>query len=499
MLAICKRKVIGLFAVMLALTGCGGGGGGGDGASNGSPSATGEIVMVTGTGTATGSAVTQSIDATGGTVVEPGTGTSVKVAAGAFSTATDVTMQPVSDTLPFGIGDGVIVTTAQAPTTPLIVTMSYGADVTHPSQLGLAVQADDGSWKSLEPVGIDPTAKTIAAALPAPMVTATGARATMGKIAAAVTVHPGQTIVRYLRFYMKPDKATVHIGKTVPDLTPYVRQSVATCPPQPPCAPNPGGPLPYDCDLLVPPVCNVTPVIKDLPFTNDKPGFTRKWYVDFTEGGSATLGTVASNTPAGATFAAPATKPDPNTVEVMFSSEGSVQPGIVFISADVMITDGYIVKGDFTSTQFPICAYMVADVSDHFEVGVRPDPNNPGFDYIQDFGNENSVLANKQQDPNFDGTATGDDAFEMFTATGGQVTLGGVGNELFVEVTGTSTSSSCTGTPPFGPAVTVPSITEPSTILVDFFADAFQNGKQTLPPQPIPNSSGVWNLTVEEQ
>lgn len=491
-----RLRQVFFISALTGLAACGGGGS--SGGTTTSPTATsGEVPVLSAVGTPTGAAVTQSIDTAGGTVVEPSTGASVKVAAGAFSAATDVTVQPATDTLPFGSGDGITVTTAVQPGTPLIVTMSYANDgVTHPSQLGLAVQADDGSWLSIEPVRIDTVAKTIAAALPSPLATATGVRATAAPSLTGVNVRPGQTIVRYIKWYMKPDQTTVHVGKTV-DLVPYVRQSTATCPPEPPCDPNVGD----DC-LLTPPSCRVRPVIQDLPFTNDKPGYTRTWYVNTIPGGDTPIGTVAPNTPQGATFTAPATKPSPNTVEVLFGSEGTVQPGVVFISADVTITDGYVVKGDFSATQFDICAYMVADVTDHFEVTVRPDSSNSGFYVVQNFVNQASVLSNKQKRPTYDGTATGDDAFDMAYVNGGQVTViqGVVADEFLVTINGTSTSSMCTGTDANGVSITVPSITVAAPLLVaDFFADGFQNGKQTLPPVPIPNSSGVWTLTVEQQ
>ncbi len=151
-----------------ALSSCGGSGGGGSRSTSTPPPPSGEVPVVTEAGTPTGPAVTQSIDAAGGTVTEPQTGAVVKAATGAFGAATDVTVQPVSDTLPFGIGDGVAVTAAQPPATPLIVTLPYDPATPGPTGLGLAVQQADGSWQSLEPVRIDTTAHTIAAALQDP-------------------------------------------------------------------------------------------------------------------------------------------------------------------------------------------------------------------------------------------------------------------------------------------------------------------------------------------
>ena len=306
----------------------------------------------------------------------------------------------------------------------------------------------------------------------------------------------GRTIVKYTKFWMKPDSATVHVGKTV-TLVPWARQSTEHCPPQPPCDPS----LRDDC-LLAPPCSR--PVIQDLPFTNDKPGYTRTWYVNDEVGGNSTVGTMSQNSPAGATYTAPATKPSPATVEVMFGSSSDAQgSGMVFITSDVTITDGYSISVTFTSTAFPVCDWMVADVDDFFSVDVVPDANGDGGYTLDKFINTKATVQNEKQAPTVaPASATGDASFDMFDADGGQVTVisGPGGDEFMVEVTGTSTGSTCTLTPQYGPPTTVPSKTVPGAVVpVDFFADAFVNGKQTPAPFPIPHSSGVFTFEVDEQ
>ncbi len=354
------------------------------------------------------------------------------------------------------------------------------------------MQQADGSWQSLEPVRVDTAAHTIAAALqdpPAAALRAAGARA-------RAAAPGGRTVVRYLKFYIKPDPAKVRVRKTV-DLTPYVRQSTQYCPPDPPCDPSAGD------DCLLAPICK-KPVIQDLVLTNDKPGYTRTWYVNGEVGGNSTVGTVSQNSPAGATYTAPATKPSPATVEVMFGSSSDAQGGgMVFITSDVTITDGYSISVTFTGTAFPVCDWMVADVDDFFSVDVLPDANGDGGYTVDKFINTKATVQNEKQAPTVaPASATGDTSFDMFDADGGQVTVisGPGGDEFLVDVTGTSTDSTCTLTPQYGPPTTVPSKTVPGAVVpVDFFADAFVNGKQTLPPLPIPNSSGVFTFEVDEQ
>ena len=475
-----------LFALPLlaVLTSCGGGSGG----SGGNPGVTaGEVPIITAAGTSSGAAVTQAIDATGGSVTEPATGASVTADPGAFASSTSITVQPTSDTLPFGIGDGVTVTTSADPATPLQVTLPYGNDVTAPGGLGLAVQEADGSWQSLEPVRIDTTGQTITAALRDPPTTVAA-----GHHIRAAAAGSGKTIVKFTKFFIKPDPSTVHIRKTV-NLVPWVRQSSQYCPATTPCGPSDSA----DCDVLAPP-CN-RPVIQDLVMTNSKAGYTRTWKVE--NGDNPAQGTVSATGNVGATYQAPSSRPSPDPVTVWFVSEADGGQGMAFFSAEVNVTDSYTISGTFTATSFPICAYMNADLADFFSVDVLPDSNGDGGWTLDNFINQKSTLSNKVKRPDLLGSATGDDAFDILDVNGGQVLVisSGGDDEFLVEATGNSTSSSCTSTPPYGPSVTVPSVTEPDLVEVDFFSNGFQDGKQIPSPFLITNSTGVWSFEVDEQ
>ncbi|HET6436723.1 MAG TPA: hypothetical protein VFG59_01585 [Anaeromyxobacter sp.] len=469
--------------LLAALASCGGGSG-----TSTAGSGSAEVPVISAAGTSTGAAITGSIDAAGGAVTEPGTGAVVTADPGTFAASTEVTLQPTSDTLPFGMGDGITISSSAAPGTPLHVTLPFGSDITAPGGLGLAVQEADGSWQSLEPVRIDAAARTITAALREPPASGAAGRHARGAAGS------GKTVVKYLKFYIKPDGATVHVGKSV-SLVPWVRQSSTYCPPASQCGPSDGP----DCDLLGPPCSR--PVIEDLVMTNSKAGYTRTWKVETVPGGNSSLGTITATGSVGATYQAPQSRPSPDPVTVWFVSEADGGKGMVFFSAEVDVTDSYGVFANFTATGFPICGYMNADVTDYFSLEVLPDSNGDGGWTVDTFINQASNIDNKVKRPSLTGSATGDDAFDMLNADGGQVlVISGAGtDEFLVTVTGTSTSSSCTWNPPDSPSTTVPSVTVPDELLVDFFADGFNNGKQTAKPFPITNSTGVWTFEVDEQ
>jgi hypothetical protein len=124
-----------------------------------------ETPIKTAFGTPVGSALTQTFATTGGTFNEPTTRVTVKAFAGGFDSSAQVSVQPITNTLPSGIGLGVKLSSSEPLKKPLIVRFGYGADAPDPSSLGLAVQAGDGSWLSL-PIKIDTVNKTVSAALP---------------------------------------------------------------------------------------------------------------------------------------------------------------------------------------------------------------------------------------------------------------------------------------------------------------------------------------------
>jgi hypothetical protein len=434
---------------------------------------TGDDVVVTPAGTADGDPTAQTLDASGGVVTEPKTGASVHFLAGAFAGTTGVTLQPVTDTLPGGVGDGVAVSMEADPTQTYLVSFPYGADE-DPSGLGVAVQLADGSWLAFEPF-VDTNAHTISGVVPAALPGAAG------KLP-QVSLERGK-FVKLERTYMVPAKATVRIGQQVKNITPWARVREQDCPA-------------IVCwgELCAP--CAKT-VVHDYPFTNSKAGFSRAWYVNDKQPGDSVVGTINPSAVSGADFSAPAQKPSPDTVQVRFTSTNtSTQDFAIFPLVPIKITADYSVKATFQAIGFPVCAYMDADLGDQFTATLTSLPHG-GFT-LDDISNQATIIMNDMQRSSLNGTATDDDhAWETFTLTGAMFYGQGTSTAVFVE--GMSTSSTCTWTPPYGPATTVPSITKPDGFTFMFDETQFVDGTLTLPPIDIPNSSGIWSVTLTQK
>lgn len=141
-------------AVVAALAACGGGGSsdaaGGTGSTAGAsppPSGT-STYQPAPAGTPTGTPVTQTIDAAGGTVVSADARLTLSIPAGALSSPTDITIQPITNTGPNGSGVayrlGPEGTTFAVPVT-LTFTLS-GAEALALDNGVIATQHADGLW-----------------------------------------------------------------------------------------------------------------------------------------------------------------------------------------------------------------------------------------------------------------------------------------------------------------------------------------------------------------
>lgn len=352
--------------LLLTLSACSGGGKGGG--APGTPSApAADVPIVTAPGVLLGTAVVQPVDAGGGTVVEPSTGATVMVPTGAFTSATTVTVQPETDTLPNGLGNGVAISTGQAMQKPVVVQFGYGADVADPGSLRIAAQAADGSWRTLSPVGIDPAARTITAALPpsVPLASAASAGPAEGALAAgplAASPLTSQTVAVVQMCRMAPATATVKATKTV-DLLPLCMTGESHVCPELICDPG----APGSCYLDLTQTCLV---FEEKPLLNVKAGYLRSWSVNGTVLGDSTVGTITPKDPAGATYTAPALTPSPNPVAVAFQSvliadpRQKVQP-----SAAVTVTpDHYHVKVTLAGTAVQVCTFgFAATMDDGYE------------------------------------------------------------------------------------------------------------------------------------
>jgi hypothetical protein len=491
-----------LAATLLLAVGCGdggsdqssssgppGGGGNPDAGVNQPPPTGGdpETPLFTLPGTPIGDPVMATIDGAGGTLTEPMTGAQVKVAAGTFATATTVTLAPVTNTfLVGGLGDGVQVTTADAPAKPIFVTMPYGAEVSDPSELGLAAQ--NVLWYSLV-VRVDPAAKTVTAALPTSFpVPGLGARPAGGAGASATVVKRNWTNT----FRILPTHAVVMVGRTQVFTPVALAEKQGTHCADMPCSGGSGD----DCLLATP--CPVD----EVDFTNDKAGFGRSWYVNQTQGGDGDIGTIVPTAAIGGTYTAPAHKPSPDPVTIMFVSVNFATGQAAKPSAPAVITTGYHVTGDATLTGTAICAggLVQGTIADHFELDLKQtSPTNwDGSNYV-------NPMANACPPPWI--TAPGFDPARTAVATCDYVTVNNVvsgldphSETMAIQIFGTTQYPDCIiyplptpGQPP-PPPVPLMGVTTQEEVLFDMDIDGAgiaADGTQVL-------SSGPWTLTVTE-
>ena len=442
-------------------------------------------------GTPVGNAITQTFDATGGSFTEPSAGVTVKAFAGGFESSAQVSVQPITNTLPDGIGMGVAISSSQTPKKPLIVRFGYGADEPDPNSLRLAMQADDGAWWSLAPVKIDTVNRTVSAALPDILPIAAKASSRIKPMAGLDLTR----VVEYRAFYMKPKSATVKVGKSV-DFVPWARvlEKKEDCKKETSTG--------ADDDGLTS-LCNPKKVVKEYPFTNDKAGFVRTWFVNGIDGGDSTIGTIKPKPTAGATYTAPAKVPNPNVVDVRFFSAKTGQNQNAFASAKVTIISEYNVVGDFTATGHLACSgYLaVADLTDHLEFKLANNSSTVGSPYlIGSFQNQPTVNKNFRASIPVPGvTVTQDSTTEAFDATTGSAV--GASDTLEVSLEGQRQMGGCTVTLP-GP---VPPKSHPadspvpSFVLFQFNLNAFTNDTQKLSvadPNPF---GGTWEFTITRQ
>ncbi len=445
-----------------------------------------ETPIKTAFGTPVGGAVTQTFDATGGTFNEPTTGVTVKAFAGGFDSSTQVSVQPITNTLPEGIGMGVEISSSQPLKKPLIVRFNYDVAEPDPNSLRLAVQTDDGSWFSLAPVKIDTVNKTVSAALPDSF----PPTKTSSQVKPKATLNL-KRVVKYLGFYMKPENATVKVGKTA-EFVPYARvlERINDCVPT----------VSSDGELST--LCP-KPVVKAYPFTNNKAGFGRTWWVNGIEGGDSTNGTIQPKPTVGATYTAPTIVPFPNTVEVRFLSTKIGENPYAYTFAKVTIVgNNYKVVGDFTSVGYPACAGFVgiADLTDHVEFTLAETGSTTNFPYLVE-SIQNQVSENKNFRPSeytTGATVTQNSLSEVLKATKGRGEFKGTLETLSVTLEGGSWTGGCT--------VKYPEITfnypagdtVPSAASFEFNLNAFVNNTQKVKGDDS-SGFGSWEFTITKQ
>ena len=244
----------------------------------------------------------------------------MSIPAGALTSATDIGIQPITNEVPGGLGNAYRLTPDGLTfSQPVKLSFSYsGVDLggTPAAALGVATQTAAKTWELLADAIIDEDAETVTVA----------------------TTH--FTDFSLLEgFQIRPPSTRVHVGdKTV--------LNVRNCF-------NPDGPTQdesgdvlgggvYQCDIESTDL-DATPLLAT-------PNVLA-WYVEGIKGGNSTVGTVAGNGRASATYTAPAMAPDPSTVAVSAELAGE-KGGKLLVTASVEITNELSYKGSvhYTAT-----------------------------------------------------------------------------------------------------------------------------------------------------
>jgi hypothetical protein len=286
-----------------------------------------DMPVVSAVGAAIGNASTGTIDAAGGQFAAGDT--RLTLPGGAVPGGTAVSLQPVANTAPDGVGDGVRLHLSARPSQPLTLTLSYDAALDGQADgIGIALQRNDGSWLTLPVTAIDKTQRTLSAKLPPSLAGGTmgsGVRPQAARATAAADVSLDVTVIKYLNFHLSPRQAVVETNKTQL-LVPYARTLVAyghICLP--------------DEELG----CLPMPLLekREVPFENQKAGYTRRWFVWAEEGGDAASGTITPRNGTGATYKAPAKEPNPNPVIVTFSSTHDKSGRTIALTSSIRVKE----------------------------------------------------------------------------------------------------------------------------------------------------------------
>ena len=265
-----------------------------------------------------GTATTQMIDATGGSVTSADGRSTLNIPAGALGTATTISIQPITNTIPNGIGLGYRLepegTTFAAP-----VSLTFHLSTTEALALNstfIATQHADGMWYSQPNQQRDGSAQTVGVST---------THFSDWTIAQTVTLNPPQ--------------ARVRIG----DATIFTAYILI---------------VHEDNDDLAYPGGEQIAVPQQTVLDAQLNG-TKIWSVDGVEGGNAEVGEVRAYNPGGA-FTAPANEPTPNpsivTLTMQFGKPKVIAPAEATVYAgelwtgttDITQIDGTQIHADVT-------------------------------------------------------------------------------------------------------------------------------------------------------
>lgn len=285
-----------------------------------------DAALVTAIGTAIGNAETHRVGTAGGRLVSPDGRIGIDVPAGALAADTALRLQPIANTAPDGIADGLLLQVEGALAKPLALTVRYAEALAPDADgLGVALQRADGSWLAMPVTSLDKSTRALTVALDGRLHSGAATPAVANNISSSTSVTLDFRLVLYRNFYLSPRQATLKVGDSqvfVPYA--YTRGVIGTV-----CVPDEV----YGCIPM--------PLIgaQAVPFENSKPGYSRRWYVFAQEGGDAASGTVTPAATLGATYRAPARVPDVNPVLVSFVSTHQASGRTVTVTASVTVKE----------------------------------------------------------------------------------------------------------------------------------------------------------------
>jgi hypothetical protein len=249
---------------------------------------------------------------------------------GALAGSTAVNLQATTNPVPDGQGAGVRVRLSALPTQPMSLSLRYEPAMDRQADgLGVALQRADGSWLTLPVNAIDKTERRLTATLAPAMLAREAARPQQSSVhktaLAAASVGVEFHVVRYLNLHLVPREATIATGATQL-LVPYA-YTFGTI-----------------GNLCIPEEefgCIPSPLVekREVPFDNQKAGFSRKWLVFADEGGAPGLGTVTPRAGSGAVYRAPQQEPEPNPVLVSFVSKHLASGRTVTLTASIRVNE----------------------------------------------------------------------------------------------------------------------------------------------------------------
>jgi len=300
-----SRVVAGLLAMML--TACGAGSGDDEGRSGGGGSPQ-ELPVATAVGEPVGEAVSEVLGPAGGSISSADGRVTLTVPAGALTSDTTISMQPIANHAHAGIGGGVrLGPEGQLFADKVRLTFRYDeSDLrgTDAQLLGVAFQRDDRLWQWVENPQVDTEARTV-----------------------TVETHHFSDWSLVAGSQLRPLEATVEVGNTV-------RLQVTRCyvPLSPLSGPTGEEPLGFPClddpnDFM----------IRQYPVED--------WSVNGVVGGSSVTGTVAGGGH-WALFTAPDTVPNPPTVAVSAVRRYPDSPRIEIFVSNITIID----RADYVGT-----------------------------------------------------------------------------------------------------------------------------------------------------